>query len=265
MIWYKVVTLCVTSVVCASADIFTFQDSFSATDGSVAGPFADFALQDVSLTTPSTPGGEWTVTIHTNYGAGLPGPAGDVIPDFGSYAASDFLICWNGGFYGIVLHSHDGYTAGDLYQAAGFQTTGQVRQDPSSDPAENRDVWLDAGGSLVGTGTVSAAGYGDGVTQALYTVTDMFQAPDGFLSGGDFEIQMSSADCANGYVTGLGSFDGSLPHVPEPGAVWLFATIVLITWWRLRKSRRPGISGRSISLTLMSGSPNRSKLHRPWS
>lgn len=147
MIWYKVATICLISVVCASADTFTFQGPFGPTDGSVVGPVAEFALQDVSLTTPSAPAGEWTVTIHTNYGAPLPGPPGDVIPDWGSYAAADFLISWNGGFYGIVLHSHDGYTAGDLYQANGFQTAGQVRQDPSSDPVENRDVWLDAGGS----------------------------------------------------------------------------------------------------------------------
>ncbi len=242
MIWYKLLPLYLTSAVCASANIITFQDQFSATDGSVNGrarfPCGLFAIQDVSLTTPSMPGGEWTVTIHTNYGAGLPGPpGGDVIPDFGSYAASDFLISWNGGFYGIVLHSHDGYTAGDLYQAAGFQTAGQVRGDPSPDPAENRDVWLDAGGSLVGAGTVSAAGYGDGVTQAMYTITDTFQAPSDFLLGGDFVIQMSSADCANGYITGQGTFPGPVQQapVPEPEAVWLFAIIAPIICWRSRK------------------------------
>jgi hypothetical protein len=246
VIWYKFATLCVASVLCAAADVFTFQGPFGATDSSVIGPAAYFALQDMSLATPSTPGGEWTVTVHTNYGAGLPGLPGDVIPDFGFYAASDFLISWNGAFYGIVLHSHDGYIAGDLYQAAGFQTNGQVRHDPSPDPGDNRDVWVDAGGSLAGTGTLSATGYGDGVTQASYTITDMFQAPDGFLSGGDFVVQMSSADCANGYATGVGSVPNS--PVPEPEAVWLLATIVLIACWRLRRPRRPGISGELSQL-----------------
>jgi hypothetical protein len=246
MIWYKLAALFVTSVVCASADVFTFQGSFDPTNGSVVGPFADFALQDVSLKTPSTSGGDWTITIHTNYGAGLPGPPGDVIPDFGSYAASDFLIFWNGGFYGIVLHSHDGYVAGNLYQAAGFQTAGQVRGDPSPEPPESLDVWIDGGGSLIGTGTVSAAPYGDGITQALYTITDTFQAPAGFLLGGDFVIQMSSADCANGYVTGQGLLLAGPPtDTPEPEAVWLFATVVLIACWRLRKAQRRIISGEA--------------------
>lgn len=233
MISGKIATIYLMSALCTCADTLVVPGPFGATDGPVFGPAAEFALQDVSLTTPPSPGGAWTVIIHTNYGVPLPGAPGDVIPDWRSYAAADFLISWNGGFYAIVLNAHDGYSAGALYQADGFQTAEQVRLDTSVDTVGSPDVWLDAGGSLVGTGTVSAAPYGDGITQASYAITDTFYAPDSFLLGGDFVIQTASADCGNALVLAESRFPAA---VPEPQSVWLAATAMLITCWRLRRA-----------------------------
>jgi len=235
------------SAMCAGgmfASGITFLGPFGPTGGSVIGPPLVFDLQDATLTQPAVPGGFWTLTVDTNYGALLPGPPGNVIPDFRNLAASDFLIAWNGGYYGIVLHQHDGYSAGSLYQASGFQTAGQVLNDPT-DPNQNPnlDVWLSGGGSLLGTGTVSAAALGDGITQAEYRITDTFLAPASFLAGGTFVIQMSSADCANGYMTGSGGFPGGGGGpgggpVPEPGTLWLLAPALLLAFWRSRRTHR---------------------------
>jgi hypothetical protein len=236
----KLLTVYLAAEVCMFAGSITFQGPFGATDGSVSGPNLYFDIQDATLTQPSASGGDWTLTIHTNYGALLPGPAGNVIPDFRNLAAADFLISWDGDSFGIVLHSHDGYTAGDLYEASGFQTTGQVLNAPTDPQDPGDDVWLDAGGSQIGAGTVSAASYGDGVTEASYTITDIFQAPANFLSSGDFEIQMSSADCANGYMTGTGSFGGdSTGAAPEPGTLLLFASGLLLVYRHSKNARTP--------------------------
>ncbi|MBZ5584636.1 MAG: hypothetical protein LAQ30_20970, partial [Acidobacteriia bacterium] len=208
----RVVAVCLASVSWAFASNITFQGPFGPTDASVIGPHEYFDIQDATLTQPSMQGGDWTLTIHTNYGVALPGgPPGNIVPDFRHFAAADFLISWNGGFYGIVLHGHDGYAEGDLYQASGFQTAQQAIKSPTF-PDVSPDVWLAPGGTLLGTGTLSAGLYGDGISQAAFSITDHFQAPAGFLAGGAFTVQTASADCGNGVLSGGGSF----PPVPEP-------------------------------------------------
>ncbi|HTA70664.1 MAG TPA: hypothetical protein VK776_20410 [Bryobacteraceae bacterium] len=236
MFWREVAILSLVPTALVFGGSITFEGPFGPTDGSVTGPNLYFDIQDATLAQPANAGGDWMLTVHTNYPIPLPGPPGNVIPSFRSYAASDFLVAWDGGFFGIVLHGHDGYMAGDLYQAAGFQTAGQARGIPT-DPNEPAPyVWLSAGGSLLGNGTVSAAAYGDGVTQASYTITDVFQAPSGFLQNGAFTIYMSSADSGFGYMTGTGVFStaGNVsdppdpPSVPEPGALYLFTSGLLL-------------------------------------
>ena len=218
----------------------TFEGPFGPTDSTVTGPNLYFDIEDATLTQPTVPGGDWTLTVHTNYGAGLPGPPGNVIPSWRTYAASDFLISWDGGYFGVVLGAHDNYQAGDLYQSTGFLTAGQVRGIPTNPNDFPLYVWLNGGGTLLGNGVVSAAAYGDGVTQASYTITDTFKAPAGFLQSGAFTIYMSSADSAFGFMTGSGLFSavsdptpGQSP-TPEPGTLCLFASGLLLIAYRLR-------------------------------
>jgi hypothetical protein len=185
---------------------------------SVLGDPLTFAIQSATLTQPTVFNGPWTLTVDTNYGTPLPG-ATEVVPPFteGSetYAMSDFLIEQGNDFYGIVLSPHDGYQAGDVYTASGFQNAFAFN---TMDP-----VYIDPGGSLFATGSITAAPIpgGNGVTIPEYQVTVTFNAPITFLSGAPFTIDMSSADCANAFFTGVGDFGGdgtvTITSVPEPG------------------------------------------------
>jgi hypothetical protein len=215
-------------------------------DDNVIGPQNIFDIKDAILTSPSSPGGLWTLQIDTNYGAVLPGPnPNDVIPDFQlpgvpqiTYAMSDFLIQQGSNFYGVVLHTHDNpndvdtmnniYTQGNLYQSNGFQDAIHFTKNP---------VYLNAGGTLLGTGTVTAVQsdptnpfYGKTIPE--FTITVTFSAPADFLNG-PFTIFDSSADCGNAFFTGDGSF------VPEPGT-WALVTpaLLLLGFFMRRRSVR---------------------------
>jgi hypothetical protein len=245
---YKLLVISITSVACACAGSITFNGPFGATDSGVYGPHQYFDIQSATLTQPTTVGGDWTVTIDTNYGTTLPGSGGTVVPDFTfdgvNLAAADFLISWNGASYGVVLNAHDGYTSGDFYQINlpnAFQTAQQAINNPSvptSQYGASDPVWLNAGGTLAGSGTVSAAAFGNGTTNASYTITDTFAAPANFLSTGDFTIDMSSADCANGFMTGTGNFGGGGTgggQIPEPGTLLLTVPVLLAGYYRARR------------------------------
>jgi hypothetical protein len=183
---------------------------------------------------------DFLLTIETNYGAAIPGSP-DVIPSFlvggVPYEIGDFLISWEGNSYAIVLSDHDGYTAGNLYAASGFQSSGQVL--PLS-PRPLYPVWLDGGGTQEGAGALSGAQTGDGTTSALYTITDSFSAPAGFLASGDLTVDFSSAICANGFLTGTVDFASvPPPSVPEPGTVFLLIpALAALPFLRRRKKRR---------------------------
>lgn len=182
-----------------------------------------------SLTSPASPGGVWTLTIQTNYGVILPGPAGGpVIPlypydDTGvSLGMGDFLIQWNGNFYGIVLSAHDGYVAGNIYKASGFQSSLAAMTAagiPSYDVTRPLlPVLLNGGGSLQGLGTLTAAANpgSDGKTSGLYTITVAFNESADFLNG-SFTVSIAQI-CANGYLTGgsngfTGGASGTLPDL----------------------------------------------------
>jgi len=221
-------------------------------DDNVIGPQSIFDIKDAILTSPAMPGGLWTLQIDTNYGTTLPGmkngqpDPNNVVPDFTLpgqpqivYAMSDFLIQQGNNFYGIVIHTHDNpndtdtmghiYTQGDLYQSDGFQKAIHFTDNP---------VYLNAGGTLLGTGTVTASqngmpgqpGYG--TTFAEFTIVVTFSAPSNFLNG-PFTIFDSSADCGNAFFMGDGSF------VPEPGT-WAFVApaLLLLGFFMRRRSAR---------------------------
>ena len=196
----------------------------------VIGDRKEFQMFSASLTTPASPGGQWNLTLQTNYGVPLGGGGGgDVIPTFqygrAFFAMCDFMITWNNIDYGIVMHAHDGYTAGNLYEVDGFKTSGQVMSAQLEDsPRPSMAVELQAGGHLRGVGTVTASANAgaDGLTQALYEVQVAFTAPSNFLSSGLFKVRACSYACANGYISGDGEFPpvpGNDEGVPEPSTL----------------------------------------------
>lgn len=234
---------------------------------------ANYEVYGVQLSQPTTPNGDWTLTIEENY-PNNPTPlvAGNVIPPEESisgalYSTADFLINWNGTDYGVVLAPHveagasvDNYQAGNLYQAPNTQfDTVLSGQQPPNPPGvldmgsthPGQPVWLSPGGTLLGTGTVSVALGGNG-TPAQYTVTDVFSAPADFLATGSFTITADSFVCANGLVEGTGSFSaggggssGGGSNVPEPGS-FLLAFPALLLGYCARRARQRGRSTLSV-------------------
>jgi hypothetical protein len=213
--------ICATAAHSSFGTSITFDGPFG--PGNVSNVLGDpltYAIQSATLTQPTTDTGPWTLTVDTNYGTPLPGTTA-VVPSFMdgvlTFAMSDFLIEQGNDFYGIVLSAHNGYQAGDVYIASGFQNAFAFN---TMDP-----VYIDPGGSLFATGTITAAPIpgGNGVTIPEYQVTVTFNAPITFLSGAPFTIDMSSADCANAFFTGVGDFSGggsgsaTNTDVPEPG------------------------------------------------
>ena len=180
-------------------------------DPVVGGPLI-YAIQDLSLTWPSFGAGPFELVVDTNYGVPLTGWP-DVIPSFTEQSSvtlrmGDLLIQQGGFYYGVVLSPHDGYVAGDVYLAAGFQNTLVF--------GRGVPVSLLPGGFQIATGTVSAApNIGcDGVNCAEFRVTDTFNLdpPFGFIDeNAPFTVRMASATCGNG------SLFAEESEVPEPG------------------------------------------------
>src|SRR5579863_2379997 len=115
----------------AAAALSAFADTivFTGPTGTIIGDPLQYNIFDVKLTQPTAINPRWVLTIDTNYGTTIGG--NPVIPseqygDVGVFSFGDFLISWNGGLYGVAMTAHDGYTAGDLYQVPGFQTSGDI-------------------------------------------------------------------------------------------------------------------------------------------
>jgi hypothetical protein len=226
-------------VMVASATKFQFVFLPDLSAYPIIGQATEFEIFQVELTLPTIGDPDYILSVETNYPAPIQPGTPAVIPPVlfmgGYYSMSDFLITWNGGYYGVVLGAHDDYVAGDLYQAAGFQTSYQVlgllnsslRDDP---------VLLDSGGSPAGYGSVGVSVTGDGVTTGMYTIVDKFTAPPGFLMNGEFDIIMSSFVCANGLI--IGSDDA----VPEPGTLFECIPALLLIGYGL--ARRAGRTSR---------------------
>jgi len=212
----------------------------------VVGNPLTYDIFSVSLTSPSTSGGTWHLDILTNYGATLPGGSA-VVPTFSyegkQFGMADFMIQQGSNFYAVIMTAHDGYTAGSLYQASGFQTAFQALNPAGviEIPRPDLPALLKAGGSKIGDGTISAAATGgNGVTQALYKISVDFAAPIGFLSSpGKVTIYAASFVCDNGFITG--STDPFPPGhdttVPEP-PTWtlVIPAAVAIAMRKFRKS-----------------------------
>jgi len=225
--------------------------------GCIRGDPALYELYGVQITQPTMSDPLWKLTMETNYPTVI---SGNTIPpaqgfDGLLYSTSDFIMTWGGNDYGIVLAQHiqggntvDSYLPGHLYQApnttpdlvpSGFaNTTGQPGVLPGS---SNPDfpVWLAAGGTELGTGTVTVTQGGSG-TPAAYTITVEFSAPQSFLSKTPVTIEASSWVCANGVIAGTGQFPGGTGStVPEPTSGFLIGPglVALALKWRKYHAR----------------------------
>jgi hypothetical protein len=221
------------------ATLYTFTPSPSLP---TIGSTLDFKVFSVFLNTPSPTPGAYTLTIKTNYGGDsgvvmpVPGQP-DLIPQFPyggqMFGMSDFLVTWNGRDYGLVLSPHDGYGVGlyELCFSCSFETSVQV-MGLGLTPRPNYDVYIAPGftGSVPNSTLVGAVSSlvvtktGDGVSSAMYTIVETFDAPTGFMLDPSFTIQYSSYVCANSYVSG-----GPQPdvQVPEPGTMLLTGGVLI--------------------------------------
>jgi hypothetical protein len=230
-------------IVCA-ATVFGATINFPPSGQPIIGSPFDYEVYGAQLTQPTTTNPAWILQIETNYPATIIG--NDIPPvAYGSpttfFSIGDFLIIWNGVDYGIVLAPHvkvalppvDGYTAGNLYQASGFQNSGSIMGTSglSASPNPSFPIWINPGGTQIGTGSVTVATTGDGLSAAKYTITVPFTAPANFLSTGTFQISFSSYSCGNGVLTGGGGFS----EVPEPATLFLIGPALLLLGVRRRR------------------------------
>ena len=230
------------------------------TDGNPCTPGAercvlgtDYTIFGASLTQPTTTNPDWVLTIQTEYPATIKNGATSIptaawTGDGQQYSIPDFLIAWNGNDYGIVLSPHvkagvavdTSYQAGNLYEVKGtngFQLSENVIP-VNTAPRPLQPVWLDPGGMAVGSGPGSVLVNTSGNDSAgfpLYQITVDFSAPNGFLSTGNFSIQMSSFVCANGMLIGNGNTGSTTQSTPEPGTFLLIAPLLLLAGYRLAR------------------------------
>ena len=224
----------------------------------IIGDPTHFEVFGASITQPTAANPNWVLQLKTNYGPPnvtlIPGSP-DVVPAYvdaqvggpggPAFFMGDALIFWNGNTYGVVMHPHDGYLAGNMYVVNApnaVQTAGQIlgaqgiaAQNP------NGAVLLAAGGTLAGAGSFipTTGATGDSVNTAHYTITDQFMAPANFLANGTtFGFDFTSYACANSVVVGTGGFTGGGGgNIPEPGTVLLCVPALLLLGFRLARAK----------------------------
>lgn len=223
----------------------------------IIGSVPIFKVFGAQLSQPTAGDPNWTLKIQTNYGVPIPGNP-DVVPAYldseigsltpgAAFSMGDFMIRWNNAFYAIVMHPHDGYQAGSLYKSSSsvaefsYLTSGQVLGAGGAINIPNAPhyVKLAPGAALAGAGTLSGSSLGgDGKSAPKYEIVAKFSAPGNFLSSGQFMIDFSSYDCANGVLMGYGDFatSGGGGDVPEPGTLALFIpALALLGFGVIRK------------------------------
>ena len=227
----------------------------------IIGDPTHFQVFSASITQPTAINPNFVLQIKTNYGFPnqniIPGSP-DVVPAYvdpqvggpggPAFFMGDALFFFGGSTYGVIMHPHDGYLAGNIYRVPGqgplvgdpaVQTAGQILG-AQGILAQNRDgkVLLAAGGTLFGAGTLTGAATGDSTNTAHYTLTDQFLAPSTFLANGTtFGFDFTSYACANSVVIGGGGFTGGGGGVPEPGTFFLCIPALLFLGFRLARSK----------------------------
>jgi len=224
----------------------TIQENAPFSLGSYQNPtaFGDFLID-------SNPQGDANQGNDLYYGIVLGGTCGDT-GGFSNNIANTTCGTYNG---------HNSLTAGGLYQDPLFnpanpnsgphdaypgmyQTAGAVGlADGFSTSRSSEPVWVDGTKMGVPTGasvtsfTVSRGAVSSDNTYALYTITDNFVAPAGFLSNGNFSIDVSSYVCANWLALGPPT------AVPEPRALFLLILpLMFFLGRRLNRSRETQVS-----------------------
>jgi hypothetical protein len=213
----------------------------------VIGSKLNYDIQSASLTVGAN--GFTTITLYTNYG-GVSGSTLGTIQDAGvtlipgdlffydpadSQSIANFLTNYQGSIssdllYAVPLVSHDGLTAGDLYQVSSSQveTAAAALVNPNAyyRPLLPVDV---TGGTFLSNGTVSVTSTGgNGTSAAQYAITLTFATPTSsaftnWVNSGQIGILWSSADCGNDYIQGDIS-----TGVPEPSSFLLMLSGVAL-------------------------------------
>ena len=237
---------------CVTCSAGTISDTFNQSQAggcnySFASPYSTCdvignpALFDIQQATVNVGNGWATVTIDFNYGGGITlQPFTDGTPlavgDLFFYAPSD-----PGNYlYGVPLSSHGGFTADSLYQIGGsttLLTADAIINNTGYYYRRNQDVWLGGSGTAETIGLpVQVAGYGNGVSDALYAATLNFPVNTDFMTSvvqdDRIGIAFASAYCGNDVL------EGTTTAAPEPGMFPLLAAgAALIGLGALRRKR----------------------------
>jgi hypothetical protein len=129
--------------------------------------------------------------------------------------------------YAVPLVSHDGLTAGDLYQVtttSNIETASQALGSPNAYYRANLPVLIGGGLAVAAGSGVNVANFGDGTLDAAYAITLSFTAPvasnfTSWANSGQIGILWSSTDCGNDFIQG----DVNM-GVPEPTSFALLLT-----------------------------------------
>jgi hypothetical protein len=201
----------------------------------------DPALYDIQQATLHIADGWATVTIYFNYGGGITlQPFNDgvqlAVGDLFFYAPSD-----PGNYlYGVPLSSHGGFTADSLYKVGGdtkLLTADAIINNTGYYYRRAQDVWMGGSGTAETIGLpVQVAGYGNGVSNALYAATLNFPVNADFMTSvvqdDRIGIAFASAYCGNDVL------EGTTTAAPEPGMFPLLAAgAALIGLGALRRKR----------------------------
>ena len=219
------------------ADIVTITDPYQGQNNSGAGPaslasdvigaYSEFDVDRIIFTSLSS--NNISAQIRFNHSVqGQPSLADLALHSyfFSPYTlpVADLLFDVNGTYtFGVPLVSHDGLVAGSLYQMLSVRTSNDYLSGSGYFWRFNTPVTINPiGATLLNAG---AAPVTTGLGYAEVQTTISFTPNAGFwndLTGPGLSVHFASAVCANDVL------DGNIHATPEPGAIILFGTSLLL-------------------------------------